>query len=499
MPALLRLHPSDNVAVATRPLRSGSVEADLTLLEDIPAAHKLSLEPIPEGAPVIKYGYPIGLATRPISPGHHVHSHNLKSALNDPIAPQRSHRPPTPAPHIDPARTFDGYRRPGSGRAGIRNEIWIVNTVACVNQAAQQIAATATRDLPLRDLNVDGVHAFPHPFGCSQLGDDLARTQQVLAGLVNHPNAAAILILGLGCENNRLSQFLESLGPLPQDRVRYFNAQDVADEIDSGVNAVAELAMYASQFRRTPLPLSELIVGTKCGGSDGFSGITANPLVGLVSDRLVRHGATVLLSEVPEMFGAESVLLDRAANTRIADEVVRLVIDFRDYFRRHHQPIDENPSPGNKDGGITTLAEKSLGCVQKGGHAPIRHTLPYGAPAPANAAGVALVNAPGNDGVSGTALTIAGANLLLFTTGRGTPMGFPAPTIKISTNSDLTARKPKWIDLDAGRLLDASVSPETLADELTDLLIDVASGRRQTRTEQNNCREIAIWKDGVTV
>jgi altronate hydrolase len=303
----------------------------------------------------------------------------------------------------------------------------------------------------------------------------------------------------LGCENNRLASFLEKLGPLDRNRVKYFNAQEVGDEIDEGIKAVGELAEYASTFRRIPTPASELIIGAKCGGSDGFSGITANPLVGLVADRLTDSGATVLLSEVPEMFGAERLLLGRAADAETSTSIVKLVNEFRDYFRRHNQPIDENPAPGNKDGGITTLAEKSLGCVQKGGRAAIRHVVPYASPAPSRAGGVALVNAPGNDGVSGTALTIAGANLILFTTGRGTPMGFPAPTIKISTNSELATRKPRWIDFDAGRILDDSASADSLANELLELVLSVASGKTQTRTEQNGCREIAIWKDGVTV
>jgi altronate hydrolase len=503
MQSVIRLNPSDNVAVALRPLTRGASASEITLRDDIAPGHKFALDQIRAGAPVIKYGYPIGLATADIAAGQHVHLHNLQSALDEVVGPStsgisnRNSEISNLTSEISNL-TFDGFPRP-DGRVGIRNEIWVINTVACVNQAAQQIASAAARDLALSNLGVDGVYTFPHPFGCSQLGDDLDRTQQVLTGLVRHPNAAAVLILGLGCENNRLAAFLEKLGPVDRDRVRFFNAQEVSDEIDAGVEAVGALADYASTFKRTPTPVSELIVGAKCGGSDGFSGITANPLVGLVSDRLTRAGATVLLTEVPEMFGAEPVLLQRAADATVAKSIVDLVNDFRRYFRSHDQPIDENPAPGNKDGGITTLAEKSLGCVQKGGSAPVRAVLPYGAQASPHTAGVALVNAPGNDGVSGTALTIAGANLLLFTTGRGTPMGFPAPTIKISTNSDLASRKPRWIDFDAGRLLSDSATSEDLADELTNLLVDVASGRRQTRTEQNGCREIAIWKTGVTV
>jgi altronate hydrolase len=497
MQSTLRLHPSDNVAVALHPLNRGADAMGIVLRDDIPSGHKFALTPIPPGSPVIKYGYPIGLSTADISAGQHIHVHNLRSALDDVVTMAV---PTTANPFITSQISnleFQGIHR-RSGRVGVRNEIWIINTVACVNQAAQQIAASSSRDLDLARFGVDGVHTFPHPFGCSQLGDDLDRTQKVLAGLVHHPNAAGILILGLGCENNRLAAFLEKLGPVDRDRVKYFNAQEVTDEIEDGVKAVGGLAEYASTFHRQPTPASELVIGAKCGGSDGFSGITANPLVGLVSDRVTRAGATVLLTEVPEMFGAEPVLLRRAADSRISQQIVTLVNEFRAYFRNHNQPIDENPAPGNKDGGITTLAEKSLGCVLKAGSSPIRQVLPYGAPASPRTSGVALVNAPGNDGVSGTALTVAGANLILFTTGRGTPMGFPAPTFKIATNSDLAARKPRWIDFDAGRLLSESIAPETLADDLVRRVLKAASGD-PTRAEQNNCREIAMWKGGVTV
>src|SRR5579859_1881749 len=357
----IHLSPSDNVAVALHALPRDAQSSDTTLRDDIPAGHKFALAAIPANSAVIKYGYPIGLASCDIAPGDHVHLHNLRSALDEVVQSSSTRDPKSqisnPKSEI-PNLTFHGFPRP-NGRVGIRNEIWVINTVACVNQAAQQIASAATRDLPLSQLGVDGVHTFPHPFGCSQLGDDLDQTQKVLAGLVRHPNAAAILILGLGCENNRLAAFLEKLGPIDRDRVRYFNAQEVSDEIEDGVRAVGALADYASNFKRTPTPASELIIGAKCGGSDGFSGITANPLVGLVSDRLTSAGATVMLTEVPEMFGAEPVLLQRAADANIATQIVDLVNDFRRYFRNHDQPIDENPAPGNKDGGISTLAEKS--------------------------------------------------------------------------------------------------------------------------------------------
>ena len=307
------------------------------------------------------------------------------------------------------------------------------------------------------------------------------------------------MILGLGCENNQIRFLLEQVGPAAPERVQYFNAQDVKDEIEEGLGRVRELARFASTFKREPIPASELIVGMKCGGSDGLSGITANPLVGRIADRIAGYGGSVLLTEVPEMFGAEQVLLERACTPRVAAETVELVNGFRAYFRKYDEPIDENPAPGNIDGGITTLAEKSLGCVQKAGHAPIAKVLGYGEPVPPQLGGVALINAPGNDAVSSTALVAAGANVVLFTTGRGTPMGFPAPTLKISTNSASPQKKPNWIDFDAGPIAQGTSDFEALADALFELMLDVASGRKQTRSELNGFREISIWKDGVTL
>jgi altronate hydrolase len=394
--------------------------------------------------------------------------------------------------------TFEGYRRP-DGRAAVRNEIWIINTVGCVNIASERIAAAAHAELATPGSGIDGVYAFTHPFGCSQLGDDLLHTQKVLAGLARHPNAAAVLVLGLGCENNQMKLFLEVLGAQPEGRVKWFNAQDVGDEIESGIEAVRELATYARQFKREPIPANELILGMKCGGSDGFSGITANPLVGRIANRLTGEGGTVLLTEVPEMFGAERMLLERAVNEKVFLGVIDLVNNFRAYFQKHNEPIDENPSPGNKAGGITTLADKSLGCVQKGGQAPVAQVLEYGQTAQAGLGGLGLLQAPGNDGVSGTAMTVSGAHLLLFTTGRGNPMGFPVPTIKISSNSGLAERKPIWIDFNAGPIADGTATFEELADLLWRLILDTASGRAHAQNEVRGHREIAIWKDGVTL
>jgi altronate hydrolase len=502
-PFFLRIHPSDNVAVALRDAAPGVVFAGAAATQPIPAGHKLALADIASGQPVIKYGHPIGVASAPIAAGEHVHSHNVRGNLPEKLSALRfadvakpapsAPRSPLPAPS-----SFLGYRR-SDGRAATRNEIWIVNTVGCVNVASEKIAAAAHAELATPGSGIDGVHAFPHPFGCSQLGDDLGYTKKVLAGLARHPNAAAVLVLGLGCENNQMKAFLEFLGPQAAERIRWFNAQQVSDEIESGLEAVRELAACARRFKREPIPASELILGMKCGGSDGFSGITANPLVGRIADRHAAAGGTVLLTEVPEMFGAERVLLERARDESVFNGVVDLVNDFRAYFQKHNEPIDENPSPGNKDGGITTLADKSLGCVQKGGQAPVAQVLAYGAQASPGLGGLALVQGPGNDGVSGTAMTVSGAHLLLFTTGRGNPMGFPVPTIKISSNTDLATRKPMWIDFNAGPIADGTAGFDALTDELWQRLLAIASGEERTRNETCGHREIAIWKDGVTL
>lgn len=500
-PAAVRVHPDDDVAVAVRALAVGAevaVEgARVTLVDDVPAGHKLALRPLAAGEPLRKYGFVIGAATAPIAAGAWVHAHNLATRLGGPLdyAYHPGTRPGTPAPGVA-VPTFDGFRR-ADGRVGTRNEVWIVNTVGCVNTAAERIARAATARYAGR---VDGVFAFAHPYGCSQLGDDLSSTQRVLAGLLRHPNAGGVLVLGLGCENNQMDQLLALAGDVDRSRLRFFNTQDVVDEVEAGVDAVGELVAAMAGDRRVACPVTELVLGHKCGGSDGFSGITANPLLGRVADRLTALGGRVLLSEVPEMFGAEQVLMDRATSAQVFEAEVALVNDFKRYFQRHDQPVYENPSPGNKAGGLTTLEEKSLGAIQKGGRAPVTDVRRYGAAVRAEAAGgLTLVEAPGNDGVSCTAMTAAGATLLLFTTGRGTPLGFPVPTVKVSSNSDIARRKPHWIDFDAGRLLSGAASLDGLADELLALVIEVASGRRPANNERHGYREIAIWKAGVTL
>ncbi len=493
---LIRIHPKDNVGVAVRVLAPGqALAAGATAVvtrQPIPAGHKVALFPIAAGEDVVKYGYPIGKARADIAAGDWVHTHNLSTGLGELL--EYTYTPENAMPEsARRGESFRGYRRP-DGRVGTRNEVWIIPTVGCVNENARVIADVAGK--LLQQADIDGVHAFTHPYGCSQLGDDQANTQKILANLVRHPNAGGVLVLGLGCENNNIRVFKELLGPVDPQRVKFLEAQAADDEIAAGVELVSELAAYAAGFMRTECPLSDLIVGLKCGGSDGFSGLTANPLVGLFSDRLVAGGGSTVLTEAPEMFGAETILMNRAKDKAVFDKIVRLINDFKLYYTAHNQPVYENPSPGNKDGGITTLEDKSLGCTQKGGYAaPVVDVLQYGETVCER--GLNLVSGPGNDLVASTALAAAGCQLVLFTTGRGTPAGTVVPTIKVATNSDLFRRKHNWMDFDAGEML-AGKSREELLDEFLAFVLGVASGQ-PTKAEKLGFRDLSIFKNGVTL
>lgn len=439
--------------------------------------HKYAAKDISCGENIIKYGFPIGHACTDIKKGEHVHSHNMQTNLTGKL--NYDYVPFTPPKSQKSDKIFMGYLRE-NGDVGIRNDIWIVNTVGCVNGISQKLAA------------LTGAKAFPHPCGCSQLGDDMSRTQKILKGMVNHPNAGGILVLGLGCENNNIGEFKKVLGNVNENRVKFLNCQDAEDEITEGVRLIHSLRAYADKFKRIPLPADKLRIGLKCGGSDGFSGISANPLVGSICDMHTLIGGTCVLTEVPEMFGAEHLLMSRCVNREVFEKTVMLINNFKDYFTRNNQVIYENPSPGNKDGGITTLEEKSLGCVQKGGTAAITDVLDYGDTV--TKSGLSLLNGPGNDIVAVTNLMAAGVHMILFTTGRGTPLGSIVPTVKISTNKSLADKKHKWIDFDASPLLDGM----DLTDKLYDFILDTAGGVK-TANEINGCEEIAIFKDGVTL
>lgn len=496
----IQLHPRDNVVVSLGGDAVGTAWEQVLAAEAIPAGHKMAVQEIASGQPVVKYGYPIGVAQESIPAGHHIHSHNLRTRLNDSGTEefQRTVAAGAATRTDGSAFTFSGWERP-DGRVAIRNEIWILNTVACVNQTATKLAAWANQHLVGSVPHLHGVHAFNHPYGCSQLGDDLEYTRSILTCLARHPHAAGVLILGLGCENNQLSDQLAEIGQQYSGKIRSFSTQQVPDELEYGQNQLRELAQQVASHPPIQLESSRLVLGMKCGGSDGLSGITGNPLLGRLADRHCAAGGTTLLTEVPEMFGAESILLQRTTDDKVFQAARAMVDDFKDYFRSHGQPVSENPSPGNKDGGITTLEEKSLGCVQKGGTAPVKSVVPYGQMAPPCLGGLALINGPGNDGVSITALTAAGANIVLFTTGRGTPMGAPAPTVKISTNEALAKHKPSWIDFDAGIIAQGTSNLDNTCDQLTIWLQQLCNREVEARNETNGYREIAIWKNGVTL
>lgn len=491
-PVAIRTHERDTVAIVSTDMRAGDTvkigESEIVLQDDIPAFHKLALVRHASGEAIIRFGEVIATATQTIIEGAHVHTHNATTTLSDALSYTYTEAAVLSA---TPAKgTFKGYRRI-DGRVGTRNEIWIIPTVGCVAKASEEIARRAA---PHASGKVDGIYAFPHVYGCSQLGDDLASTRQILASLINHPNAGGIVLIGLGCENNQSNQLLSLVSPDKASRVRTVISQMTADEIDDGVKAAQELIQLAATDARETCDVSDLVIGLKCGGSDALSGLTANPLLGRTTESVTAAGGGAILSEIPEIFGAEHLLMQRAKDETVFNGIVSLVNDFKNYFLSNGQKVHENPSPGNKAGGITTLEEKSLGAVQKAGQARVDSVCDYGMQAPAT--GLTLLEAPGNDAVSSTALVAAGATLVLFTTGRGTPLGFPVPTVKISSNADLATRKPNWIDFDASPML--SDNPAETESVFLDHLLKIASGE-PTRNELNNERAIAIWKRGVTL
>ena len=490
MPDFIHIHPNDNVAVALHPIAAGTVFEGVTANMDIPQGHKMALNGLAENDQVVKYGFPIGHATCPIAPGEWVHTHNMKTNLSGQL--EYSYHPKLNPPAPLPCATFQGFRRK-NGQVGIRNEIWIIPTVGCVNDVAK---ALVKQNQDLVTGTIDGLYTFPHPFGCSQTGADHAQTRKLLAALTRHPNAGAVLVLSLGCENLTHEQFVEELGQYDENRVKFLTCQQVEDEFEAGRKLLEELAAFASQFHREEIPASELVVGMKCGGSDGLSGITANPTVGRFSDMLVAQGGSTVLTEVPEMFGAEGFLMNRCINEEVFHKAVNMINGFKNYFLRHNEVVYENPSPGNKAGGITTLEDKSCGCVQKGGAAPIMDVIGYGDAVTTK--GLNMLYGPGNDLVSSTALTAAGAHMILFTTGRGTPFGAPAPTLKIATNTPLATKKHGWIDFNAGVVADGARTLDEAGADLLNLVLEVASGK-QTRTEEKGFREISIFKDGVVL
>lgn len=491
----LKINKADNVAVAIVALKAGetiSVDGiDIRLNEDIPAGHKFALKDFEQGEDVIKYGYPIGHTCKAQKQGDWMNECNIKTNLSGLL--EYTYNPIDASLDIpQQGLTFKGYRRK-NGDVGIRNEIWIVPTVGCVNGIADQLAESLRQETGCR--GVDAIVAYPHNYGCSQLGDDHENTKKILRDIVLHANAGGVLVVGLGCENNQPDVFREFLGQYDEDRVKFMVVQKVGDEYEEGMKLLRELYSRASQDKRTDIPLSELRVGLKCGGSDGFSGITANPLLGLFSDFLVAQGGTSVLTEVPEMFGAETILMNRCRTKELFEQTVKLINDFKEYFLSHGEPVGENPSPGNKAGGISTLEDKALGCTQKCGKSYVEGVLPYGERLKVK--GLNLLSAPGNDLVAATALASCGCHMVLFTTGRGTPFGTYVPTVKISTNTDLAERKPQWIDFNAGVIVEDEPIEETCR-RFIDFIIKVASGEF-VNNEKKGYKEIAIFKTGVTL
>ena len=498
----IHINANDNVAVALSPIAAGEAldfggaagePAGVTALEDIPCGHKVALAELPAGARVIKYGQPIGSLTADVRRGAWVHTHNLATDLSGEV--EYTYDPDFHELEPVAAETFMGYRRP-DGRVGIRNEVWVIPTVACAAGIASEVAARAQH---LVRGSIDGLRCFEHPFGCSQVGDDLAQTGRVLAGLANHPNVGAVLVLSLGCEELTREKFLGYLGAYDERRIKFATCQDEGDEVAAALEALEGLCGYAATFEREPVPASELVVGLECGGSDGLSGITANPVIGRVSDALAARGATAVLAEVPEMFGGEAFLLNRCRDRAVFDEAAGMINWFKGYFLSHNTPVYDNPSPGNMEGGITTLEDKSCGCVQKGGTAPVSGVVArYGDPLPAGARGLVLYTTPGNDPSSATGLAAAGCHMVLFSSGRGTPFEAPVPTLKISSNSALAARKRNWIDFDAGVVATGERTLDEAGSDLYRLMLEVANGEK-TKSEARGLASISIWKGGVTL
>lgn len=490
---VLKIHENDNVAVAIETIKEGeTVEVGgekITALQEVPAGHKLALKDIKKEEQVIKYGCPIGNAKEDIQKGEWIHTHNVKTGLGDLL--DYTYEPVHAKQPEEKEAFFEGFER-ADGKVGVRNEIWVIPTVGCVNNVAGAIAKAANAYVK---GSVEEVISFPHPYGCSQMGDDQEHTRTILADLINHPNAGGVLVLGLGCENSNIEVLKSYIGAYDENRVKFLVCQESEDEIEDGVKLVKELIENASSMKRVKISASKLIVGLKCGGSDGFSGITANPLVGRFSDLLIGAGGTTILTEVPEMFGAETLLMNRCENEALFDKTVELINDFKNYFKSHNQTIYENPSPGNKKGGISTLEDKSLGCTQKSGSAPVKGVLAYGERV--TTPGLNLLSAPGNDLVAATALAASGAHIVLFTTGRGTPFASPVPTMKISSNSKLAGKKSNWIDFNAGVLVEGEAM-DTAAKKLFDKVLEIASGKKVC-SEEAGFHDMAIFKQGVTL
>lgn len=495
MTEYIQINPSDNVAVALNDLKEGYTlhwsGGSVCLKEHIQSGHKIALKDFRKEDVVVKYGFPIGHVTADVECGCLLNDKNMQTNLSglDTYKYTPDFRPQT---FVNEDRTFMGYRRK-NGEVGIRNEIWVIPTVGCVNGIATRLAEMLRGETGGK--GTDGIKVYTHNYGCSQLGDDHENTRKILRDMVKHPNAGGVLIVGLGCENNQPEAFMDTIGEYDPRRIKCMVCQKADNEMDEGMRMLREIYAVVKEDVRTPVPLSALKVGLKCGGSDGLSGITANPMLGIFSDYLVAQGGTTVLTEVPEMFGAETILMNRCASEKVFDDTVAMINDFKNYFIRNGQPIYENPSPGNKAGGISTLEEKSLGCTQKAGTSMVKNVLKYGDRT--SVGGLNLLSAPGNDLVASTALAASGCHIVLFTTGRGTPFGTFVPTVKVSTNTALYEKKQSWIDFNAGSIAQGETMDD-VSRRFIETVIEIADGKKALN-EINGFHEIAIFKQGVTL
>ena len=496
MKEFIKINECDNVIIALRDYKKDEVidlEGEkITLLEDINRGHKIAIKNINKGENVVKYGLPIGYALEDIKVGSWVHTHNTKTNLKD--LNTYSYTPKFTDRKLNLTDINVNVYKRKNGDVGVRNELWIVPTVGCVNGIAQRIKDAFLAEVG--ELEIDNINVLTHNYGCSQLGEDHINTRIILQNTVKHPNAGGVLVLGLGCENNQVADFKKTLGEYDGERVKFLISQEVDDEIEAGKEILLDLYNKMKNDKREKVSISEINFGLECGGSDGLSGITANPMLGYFSDYIIALGGTTVLTEVPEMFGAETLLMERCKDEETFEKCVHMINNFKEYFIKNGQEIYENPSPGNKKGGITTLEDKSLGCTQKSGTSKVVDVLKYGEVLKEK--GLNLLSAPGNDLVATTALAAVKCHLVLFTTGRGNPYGGYVPTVKISTNTQLYEKKRKWIDFNAGRIVTENMSFEEITKEFIDYIVSVINGEK-TNNEKNRFQEIAIFKSGVTL
>ncbi|MFZ0850498.1 MAG: altronate dehydratase family protein [Hyphomicrobiaceae bacterium] len=502
-PRTLRLDPRDNIIVAVDPVQAGWAVQGVTATARIMRGHKMAVQPIGQGQPVLKFGQIIGFASEAIAPGSHVHTHNCSFAEfeRDYAFAQDARSEPLLPPEL--RATFEGYRR-SNGKTGTRNYIGVLTSVNCSASVARFMAEAVGRSGLLQQYgNVDGVVSFVHGTGCglAATGEGYEVLERTQWGYAGHPNLAAALLVGLGCEVFQIARLKEKYGLVEGDNFRSMTIQDTGGTkktIAAGVARIAEMLPRANAVVRETLPASEITLALQCGGSDGYSGITANPALGAAADLLVRHGGTAVLSETPEIYGAEHLLTRRARTRQVGEKLVDIIRWWQDYCAKHAGSMDNNPSPGNKAGGLTTILEKSLGAAAKGGTTTLNEVYRYAEPVTAK--GFVYMDTPGYDPVAATGQVAGGCNLLCFTTGRGSAYGCkPTPSIKLATNHDIYRRMLDDMDIDCGDILDG-VSIEAKGQEIFNTILRVASGEK-TKSELLGYgdNEFVPWQIGATM